>query len=52
MAFEDLGGLKDASINIKKLRQSLARAGGQDEGEVTKQLFGRLRILLQSETVP
>ena len=48
VAMEVLGGMNEASINIiRKLGRSLARAGGQDEGEVTKHLFGRLSILLQ-----
>ena len=48
VAMEVLGGLNETSISIiRKLGRSLARAGGQDEGEVTRHLFGRLSILLQ-----
>ena len=48
LPFEVLGGLHEASISsIKKIGVALARAGGQDEAEVTRHLFGRLGILLQ-----
>ena len=47
MPVEVLGGLHEASVSIvKRLGQSLARAGGQDDAEVVKHLFGRLSILL------
>ena len=47
MPFEVLGAVHDTAAGvIKRLGQSLARAGGHDEAEVTKHLFGRLSILL------
>ena len=48
LAVEVLGGFHECSVTtIKKLAQALARAGGQDESEVIRHLFGRLSILLQ-----
>ena len=45
---EVLGGLHEASVAIiKGLGVALARASGQEEGEVVRHLFGRLSILLQ-----
>ena len=47
MPLEVLGGFHEASVAvIKKLGQSLARVGGQEHGEVTRHLFGRLSVLL------
>ena len=44
---EVLGGFHDVTISlVKRLGESLARAGGQDEREVTRHLFQRLSILL------
>ena len=42
-----LGGWHEvATRTIRKLGQALARANGQEEGDVIKHLFGRLGILL------
>ena len=47
MTFEVLGGMHEATVStVKRLGQSLARAGGQEEGEVIRHLFQRLSILL------
>ena len=44
---EVLGGWHEAAVgHIKKLGQALARANGQEDGEVVRHLFGRLSILL------
>ena len=44
---ETTGGWEEgAAVIIKKLGQSLARATGQEEGDVIKHLFGKLSILL------
>ena len=50
MIVEALGGWHVEAVKIlKKLGVALARATGGDEGEVVKQLFGRLSILLQKD---
>ena len=47
LPFEVLGGVHDTAAGvIRRLGQSLACAGGLDDREVTKHLFGRLSILL------
>ena len=47
LPFEVLGGMHQATVaTIKRLGQSLARVGGQEEGQVINHLFGRLSILL------
>ena len=47
MPMEVLGGFHETSVEVvQRLGQSLARAGGQEKGEVTRHLFGRLSILL------
>ena len=46
-AVETLGGLhKGAVTQVKLLASALARCKGQEEGEVTDQLFGRLSLTL------
>ena len=48
VTFEVLGGVHEAGISvINKLGQALARAGGNEEKEVIRHLFGRLSVLLQ-----
>ena len=47
MPMEVLGGFHETSVEVvQRLGQSLAKAGGQEEGEITRHLFGRLSILL------
>ena len=47
LPLEVLGGWGDGAVKtIKRLGQALARAGGQQEAEVTRHLFGRLSVLL------
>ena len=47
MPIEVLGGWHESAVRlIKKLGLALSRATGQEEGEVTRHLFGRLSILL------
>ena len=47
MPVEVLEGFHEVSISIvKQLGRALALAGGQDDGEVTRHLFGRLSVLL------
>ena len=44
---EALGGWDNEAVEVlKRLGQALARSTCQEEGEVTKHLFGRLSILL------
>ena len=44
---EVLGGFHPAAVDVTKgLARALARAGGQEENEVTRHLFGRLFTLL------
>ena len=46
--FEVLGGVHEATASlIQRLGQALARASGQEEGTVTRHLFGHMSILLQ-----
>ena len=48
LAVESLGGWHSAAeAEVKKLGAALARQSGQEEGEVLRQLWGRLRLLLQ-----
>ena len=47
MPVEVLGGWHEGAVShLKKLGQALARAVGQEEGEVVRHLFSRLSILL------
>ena len=44
---EVLGGFHEATVGlVKRLGESLARAGGQDERDVIRHLFQRLSVLL------
>ena len=47
VALETLGGWHEEGVEVvKRLGQALARATGQEMGEVVRHLFGRLLILL------
>ena len=47
MTLEVLGGMHEAIVStVRRLGQSLARAGGQKEGEVIRHLLQTLSILL------
>ena len=47
ISMEVLGGFHETSVEVvQRLGQSLAKAGGQEEGEITRHLFGRLSIPL------
>ena len=47
MPVEVLGGWHESATRlIKRIALALARSTGQEEGEVTRHLFGRLSILL------
>ena len=50
LVVETFGGWHESAIAlIKKLGQAMARAGGQEENEVVRHLFGRLSVLLMRD---
>ena len=52
MVVETCGAWEESAEQvIKKLGQALARATCQDDGEVTRHLYGKLSVLLQRDNV-
>ena len=47
LVMEVLGGMSEATVStVKRLGQCLARAGGQEEGDVIRHLLQRISVLL------